>query len=359
MYNPLPNGHSSQGGAARAMPTWQPLKPLKPIELQNAGFVQANHLGSKINKFALWTVEEQQAANKMAETALSDDLQASDVSVKSDPESTLPASHTSDASGVSGYDAEALEKLKQEAYERGLAEGQQMQLAAQQAQKEEDEATSLASLAEKANQILANIEQGVLALQENPASYNEPLKRLALHLAEQLTLCELSMAATSVQTLIDRCIETLDVQSTASVVVELNPNDLALLQNHKAVPGEPTQTWRMLADTHLLPGSVRVRADDAVVSDLIEHRLESLAQVLLEKPKLWQAQTAFHPERLSARRGKAETVEDALPRQSSDARDARETQPEPLDLSALDLPDLNLPEAPSIADDSAEDVSHD
>ncbi len=339
------------------MPQWQPLQPLRPIELQNAGFVQEKYLSHSSKKFALWTVEEQQAAISIAEGALADEAGVTDVTAKGEHDAAEADAQAGDAQSVSGLDAEALEKIKQEAYERGLVDGQQMQQATQQAQTEQDQSESLTALADKANQILANIEQGVVALQEKPAAYNEPLKRLALHLAEQLTLCELSLASTSIQTLIDRCIETLDVQSAASVVVELNPTDLALLQNHKAVPGEQTNSWRMVADTHLLPGSVRVRADDAVVSDLIEHRLESLAQALLETPKAWQAQTAFHPERLSARRGKAETVEDALPRDTS-AR-FRQDEAEPLNLSALDLPDLDLPGDKPAQDSASEDVSHD
>jgi hypothetical protein len=139
------------------------------------------------------------------------------------------------------------------------------------------------------------------------------------------------------------------------VVVELNPNDMAVLQNHKAAPGEKTHQWRLVADAHLLPGSVRVRADDAVVSDLIEHRLETLAHALLENPKPWQAQTAFQPERLAARRGKAETVEDALPRDAS----ARFETAEPLDLSSLDLPDLDLPETSPKADEDNAGPTHD
>jgi len=201
------------------------------------------------------------------------------------------------------------------------------------------------ALANQANQLLTNIEQAVLALQEKPETWHEPLKRLALHLAEQLTLTELSISSSGIQNLIDRCIETLDVQSVSSLLVELNPNDMALLQNHKAMPGEQMPTWRMVADPHLLPGSVRVRADDAVVSDLIEHRLESLATVLLQNTKPWQAQTAFQPERLSARRGKAETVEDALPRDAV-----------PVDLSSLDLPDLDLDVASDLASDLVSDT---
>jgi flagellar biosynthesis/type III secretory pathway protein FliH len=376
LYNPLPPGKSS--GA----PKWQPLQPLRPIELQNAGFVQENFLGKKDKTFALWTVEEQQIASKLAANELDGDAEVTDVAAKEDANSAASDASPSNAPSLSSLDAEAIEKFKQEAYERGLADGQKMQREAENAEAEKAEAASLESLAEKANQLLANIEEGVLALQENPAAYNEPLKRLALHLAEQLTLAELSLSPNSIQSLIDRCIETLDVQTASSVVVELNPNDLSLLQNHKAVPGEQTHTWRMVADTHLLPGSIRVRADDAVVSDLIEHRLETLAHALLEDPKPWQAQTAFQPDRLSARRGKADTVEDALPRDAgarfrqeavaetiedvdsamADLASNSSTQAEPLNLSALDLPDLDLTEVeakPTSSKDDELGASHD
>jgi flagellar biosynthesis/type III secretory pathway protein FliH len=238
-------------------------------------------------------------------------------------------------------DAETLEQIKKEAYERGVIDGQKLQQEAAVQEAEQAHADSLAALADKANQLLVNIEQGVAALQENPAAWNEPLKRLALHLAEQLILTELSISANAIQTMIDRCIETLD--------------DMAVLQNHKAAPGEKTHQWRLVADAHLLPGSVRVRADDAVVSDLIEHRLETLAHALLENPKPWQAQTAFQPARLAARRGKAETVEDALPRDAS----ARFETAEPLDLSSLDLPDLDLHEVSPKADEDNAGPTHD
>jgi hypothetical protein len=121
---------------------------------------------------------------------------------------------------------------------------------------------------------------------------------------------------------------------------------------------------------------VRVRADDAVVSDLIEHRLETLAQALLQDTKPWQAQTAFQPERLAARRGKAETVEDALPRNTSSrftqaedldsAEDVVELTPSPaselaapLNLSSLDLPDLDLSDSKSKIDENSAGEAHD
>ena len=352
MYNPLPAGKSAKLTAPRSAPVWQPLKPLKPVELQNAGFVQENYMRSKSSHFAVWTVEEQVAAGKMAED--SDEHASSDGSANGDEDglgSTSDDGHGNleddESTSLSGLDAEALEKIKKEAYNRGVADGKKLQQETLIEEAKQTESESLTALADKANQLLVNIEQGVAALQENPASWNEPLKRLALHLAEQLTLTELSISTSGIQNMIDRCIETLDVQSASSVVVELNPTDMALLQAHKAAPGEKTHQWRLVADTHLLPGSVRVRADDAVVSDLIEHRLETLAQALLQDTKPWQAQTAFQPERLAARRGKAETVEDALP------RDVK-----PLDISALDLPDLNLSDAQPLSEDDESGASN-
>ena len=118
-----------------------------------------------------------------------------------------------------------------------------------------------------------------------------------------------------------------------------------------------------------------MRADDAVVSDLIEHRLETLAQALLQNTKPWQAQTAFQPERLSARRGKAETVEDALPRDTSSrfsqaevldtAEDVVEAPSpaseltEPMNLSSLDLPDLDLPDSKPPKNEDTSGEAHD
>ena len=342
MYNPTPVGKLAGQGASRGAPAWKPLQPLKPIELQNAGFVQENYLRAKPSNFSLWTVEEQLAASKIAE-ATTTDAESNEAEAPSAGHPEADSSAAPVATPISSLDAEAIEQLKSEAYARGIEEGQRMAQAAAAQQAEEAQANTLVALADKANQLLVNIEQGVLALQEKPDAWHEPLKRLALHLAEQLTLTELSISSSGIQNLIDRCIETLDVQSVSSMLVELNPNDMALLQSHNAMPGEQMPTWRMVADPHLLPGSVRVRADDAVVSDLIEHRLESLANALLQNTQAWQAQTAFQPERLAARRGKAETVEDALPR-----------EPAPVNLASLDLPTLDLDDVEIKASDSSE-----
>jgi len=46
----------------------------------------------------------------------------------------------------------------------------------------------------------------------------------------------------------------------------------------------------------LRDGSVRVRINESVVQDLIEHRLEAMARQLLKEPDAWLQQSALlHP----------------------------------------------------------------
>ena len=128
MYNPLPAGKSAKLGAPRGVPVWQPLKPLRPVELQNAGFVQENYMRSKSSHFALWTVEEQVAAGKMAEDSderVNSEGDVDSLGVTSDAGHVDSEDDTS--SSLSGLDAEALEKIKKEAYDRGVADGKKLQ----------------------------------------------------------------------------------------------------------------------------------------------------------------------------------------------------------------------------------------
>jgi flagellar biosynthesis/type III secretory pathway protein FliH len=319
---------------------------LKNVSMENVRFLEKDYSRPSENRFSTWSVNELPSQSDLTEAGQG--LQHSDAdSLRNASTATLPEG----ASALSKIDSELIESIKQEAYARGLAEGRK-DLADLQDEAEKERAQAEAAEVETIKALLNNIEKAILQLKEDPDQRHEPLKRLAMHLAEQLVLVELSVSPNSVQTLIERCIETLDITASASVVVELNPNDMAVLQTRTPDPGEEKQTWRLQADPTLLPGSVRVRADDAVVSDLVEHRLESLAQSLLSEPKRWQTQTAFQPERLSARRGQANAVEDALPRESV-AKDLAD-----LDLPDLELPDLELPATP-VADSTEEpDPTH-
>jgi flagellar biosynthesis/type III secretory pathway protein FliH len=233
---------------------------------------------------------------------------------------TVPAAQASpnalDTPAESVAEAPNLEMLRVQAFTQGMAHGlAQAQQHAMLSQTANEQQLLAAQAAAHTQALLQAIDHKVNSLIEDPALLQEPLKRLALHLAEQLVLAELSLSPQAVEQLIERCMDTLDATEPSAMVVELNPQDLALLQNQQRAAGQPKPAWRLQADHVLLPGSVRVRADDAVVSDLIENRLESLAHSLLSDPQAWQAQTAFAPSklanRLATQRGSAHTVEDA------------------------------------------------
>jgi flagellar biosynthesis/type III secretory pathway protein FliH len=209
---------------------------------------------------------------------------------------------------------EALEVMRQQAYEQGLNDGRQQAQAEHLAQSELQTQTSESEKTEKTFALLEKIQASIEGLHEDPASRYEPLKRLALHLAEQLVLTELSTSPKAINHLVQRCVDALDQPSAPEVLVELNTDDLAMLQS--AWPDEWPVRWRLQAHPDLLPGSVQVIANDAMVCDLIEHRLQSLARELLGQPGQWQAQTAFTPEGMQMRKRHA-PIEDVQTKSTS------------------------------------------
>jgi len=345
---------------------------LKNVNMHNVRFLEKDYSRPSDAKFAIWNANELPSTSAQSSGGRESDHGSTEGDAHTHMSGTLPEG----ASALNNLDPELLESIKQEAFDRGLAEGKQ-QFEALQDEVAKERAQSEAADIEATHQLLSQIEKAIDGLKEAPDQRHEPLKRLAMHLAEQLVLVELSLSPNAVQALVERCIETLDITSTAAVVVELNPSDMALLQTRVPDPGEEKQTWRLQADPTLLPGSVRVRAEDAVVSDLVEHRLESLAQSLLTEPKRWQAQTAFHPERLNSRRGQAGAVEDALPRESfskdthtsesaqDEFEDVLDAEPiateilaKPKGFGDLDLPDLELPSTPVAVHTEQPDAPH-
>lgn len=130
------------------------------------------------------------------------------------------------------------------------------------------------------------------ALEQNPQRFFEPLRRLALHLAEQLVRGELSVSGQAIDRLVKSCLDDLGSHDKA-VVVTLNPEDV---QRFKALQIEAQSELRLDADPTLLPGSVRVRVHDAEIQDFIDTRLETLARRLLSDPEAWlQKSTLLHP----------------------------------------------------------------
>lgn len=177
-----------------------------------------------------------------------------------------------------------LAQLRDEAFQSGFLEGQNQLRAAHDAERTQE------------RELIRHLGIELRSITQDPQRFFEPLKRLSLHLAEQLVRAELKLSGQAVSQLIEACIQQLDHPS-AAVNVSVNPEDLQRLQ---ALGEAATEHLQLEADPQLRPGSVRVRANDTVVQDLIEHRLEPLARRLLAQPESWMQQSQLIKEKAEA-----------------------------------------------------------
>ena len=330
--------------AAKA--AWRPIDVLQNQTLSGAMFLQEDYSKTRTARFKEWGPEQLASPTLNTEKTNS---QATELKKGLELEVGSP---------LSAIDLDKLEKEKADAYQKGFNEGVAKGKVDSHELFNQLKAENEKIEAEQIKQLLQEISEATWALRENPISLFEPLKRLSIHIAEQLMLTELTISSASIQSLIEQCIETLDIVNSAQALVELNPSDLALFQTKNSNPKD-MKSWRLQADPTLLPGSVRVSANDALVTNLVEHRLESLAQSLLQNANQWRSQSSFQPERLSARRGLANTIEDALAHESSlqehssiansfeELEDVLEASPSESipafkNISDLELPDLEL-----------------
>lgn len=203
---------------------------------------------------------------------------------------------------------EALNLLREEAYQRGLHAGREEM---QQAQESEQQ---------RARELLRNLGIELRSLQQDSERLHEPLKRLAVHVAEQLVRGELQVSGQVVHRLITQCIEHIEHPSE-TVIVTLHPQDLERLRN---LGDETLGAMKLEVDPNLTLGSVRVRVNDTQVQDLMVHRLEPLVRRLLAQPDAWLQKSSLLHETLPvsdkepARRWKQPVV------------DVQDTEPKPL-----------------------------
>lgn len=179
----------------------------------------------------------------------------------------------------------AIAALREQAHEQGVQEGLRQAREAWEAERHKDK------------ELLRHLGIELRSLQQDPQRFFEPLKRLSLHIAEQWVRGELQVSGRVVEQLVRQCLAQLE-PAGQTVHVELHPDDL---QRLKALGEEATADFELHADAQLKPGSVRVRINETVVQDLIEHRLEAMARKLLKSPEAWLEQSALlHPDKVSA-----------------------------------------------------------
>ena len=311
----------SDHAAMRSQPVrtarvWQALELLSAGSSHNA-FVRKSWSDSPSQAFAASVVKTWSPPREAGEAEANDEASQAEEALPADAE---PSPEEVEAATLA-LTEEALEAERKTAYAQGLADGQSQVRDEWNAEKHKNRTNS--------ESLMIELDAAVRRLIDTPDKLYEPLKRLALHLAEQLVLAELTVSPQAIERLVRRSVDELAPQRQTPITVELNPADLAVLQAPPPVnPGQtpagadgtpdkaaaPQWPWHLQASDDLLPGSVRATASDAVVSDLIENRLEVLARGLLLDSTRGMAQSAFQPSRMADRMANEREVVDAQPR---------------------------------------------
>jgi flagellar assembly protein FliH len=200
----------------------------------------------------------------------------------------------------------------EQGHEQGLKAGHAQAIEDAKAQARADMQAALdaakAQASETLNEqlkVLQILNEKLTSFSDNPKALFEPVKRLAVHISEQLVLAELNLSGQAIERLVQRCLDELDMHGQSPIVIELHPQDKARLQDINA---EVLKNMQLLAVPSLHPGSVRLVVNDTQIEDLIEHRLQTMANRLLNQPELWREQSAFFRQPLAQRDGQVEDV---------------------------------------------------
>lgn len=311
--------------AAPSAKVWQPVDLLK-LDAGEGGFVRTAWSSKSVSAFNVQTVKPWAPPQPAGGAAPS--RPASQALPSPNPDASAgPAAAVDDEPSEPDVSAQALKAAQEAAYADGLAEGERRVREAWDADKQARQGG--------AQSVLLALDEAVRGVIQSPAQIHEPLKRLALHLAEQLVLAELTVAPQAIERLVRRAVDELAAPRQAPVLVELNPADLAMLKTGSA-PADALaadRPWQLQPNDALLPGSVKVSANDGVLVDLIENRLEALARGLLLEPSRAMAQSAFTPSRMASRQASEQPVVDAQARMAPAWRGAS-AEPDTLEADA-------------------------
>lgn len=157
----------------------------------------------------------------------------------------------------------ALVQAREDAFKDGFQQG------SQQAESKYHDALKTAQ----------RLAQNLQAKQDNIAEFYDPLKKLSLHLAQELVRGELALSHHSIQRLVSKALDLIEKQGVGKIIVTLHPDDAERMLN---ISDAPVEEIDFRTDTHLSRGSIRVTMGDTVIEDLIESRLQEIADQIYQ-----------------------------------------------------------------------------
>ncbi|MFZ9506492.1 MAG: FliH/SctL family protein [Burkholderiaceae bacterium] len=232
--------------------------------------------------------EDHLAESEPLDAGFSDasDPEAEDPANEADSELTesdevMPEGAIGEAEHLAALDAareEALEQGRAEGLAQGLEQGREQGLAEGLARGQEEARQRLEADYSERQQALEELFKGVAAATSDSHRLFAPMKRLALHLAEQLVRGELSLSGEAINRLVEHALIEVERAPGNDLLLLLNPEDL---ERWKRVAPASLDSLEVRADPSLSIGSVRVSAGESIIEDLVEHRLHQMAARLL------------------------------------------------------------------------------
>ncbi len=240
-------------------------------------------------------------------------------------------SATTDAEAVpaavaSGISEDELNARLDAAREAGRAEVREaVQAEARQLGYDEGEAAGYAKAREALDKEyedkLAQLQSVIDALQAlsyNPDALFEPMKKLSVHIAEQLVRGELTQSPQVISRLVDNCLRELNASGEKAVIIHLHPEDVEHYKPQAAMFGD---AMVLRADPKLERGSVRASLEGSVVEDLIQRRVAGLKKGLMQAPaQSWRANAGRLSDRIADGQRSGQPVDDvtiAAPKQAA------------------------------------------
>ena len=218
---------------------------------------------------------EQQAAQAAAIAAAAEESMAEQEEVE-----LIQAEQTPDLSNEAV--TSLVEAAREEAHIAAHAEGHQQGFDTGYAQA----LTELKAEMDAKVAALQSMVDGIKELSTDANALFDPVKKLAVHLAEQLVRGELTQSGQVISRMVENCVREMSGSSEKTLIVHLNPDDLEL---YKPLAEQFGTTISLRPNSTLQRGSVRVSLDGAVVEDLIERRVQALSKSLKEAaPTGWR-----------------------------------------------------------------------
>jgi flagellar biosynthesis/type III secretory pathway protein FliH len=212
------------------------------------------------------------------------------------------AAATPDLSGeaVTALVEAAREQARAEARELAYNEGLEAGMAQARAELQTQHDTQITQL--------KTLQAALKKLSFDADAMFEPVKKLTVHLAEQLVRGELAQSPQTISRLVDNSLRELNASGEKAVIVHLNPEDL---EAYRPLVAQFSDSMILRPDSLLERGSVRVSLDGSVVEDLMQRRVDGLKKSLNQPAAPgWQAGGSRLSDRLNESQRGSQHIED-------------------------------------------------